>query len=104
VSARSARDGVASATRKQILSCPMDPNDNDAGATNVGEYLAALLGALWAEEEEFSGERPLGNSDWQMQVYVALEAEYGHTGDPVVVFDPDIYKAIKKALIPKDSK
>lgn len=54
-----------------ILHCPMEDR-NDANASTVGEFLGELLYALWEENEGFSGKRPLGNSDWQWQVYVAL--------------------------------
>lgn len=55
-----------------VLHCPMVPNENDARASTVGEFLGCLLSALWEENEGFSGKRPLGNSDWQWQVYVAM--------------------------------
>ena len=35
---------------------------NDADAENIGEYLKALLSAVWHEGESFSGKRPFGNS------------------------------------------
>lgn len=54
-----------------VLHCPMG-KDNDADASSVGEFLGCLLAALWEENEGFSGKRPLGNSDWQWQVYEAL--------------------------------
>lgn len=53
-----------------VLRCPMGRNDADAAT--VGGFLTALLSALWSEGEGFSGKRPLGNSDWQYQVYEAL--------------------------------
>jgi hypothetical protein len=49
----------------------MDPA-NDAQADTVREYLTALLQALWTEGEGFSGKRPLGNSDWQFDLYAPL--------------------------------
>jgi hypothetical protein len=36
------------------------------------EYLLALLLTLWDEQEDFSGKRPFGNSDWAFDVYAAL--------------------------------
>lgn len=54
-----------------VLHCPMDPG-NDARAKTVGEFLGVLLCTLWEENEQFSGKRPLGNSDWQWQVYEAM--------------------------------
>lgn len=59
-------------TSAQILDCPMDPDENDAGARTVGEYLALLLKQVWHEEQGFSGKRPFGNSSWQWEIYVAL--------------------------------
>lgn len=62
-------------TSKDILSCPMNPNENDAESGKVGDYLTALLYKLWDEVEGFSGKRPLGNSSWQFDVYIALSQE-----------------------------
>jgi hypothetical protein len=56
-----------------LLHCPMI-QPNDARAATVGEFLASLLSALWLEGEGFSGKRPLGNSDWQWQVYMSMVA------------------------------
>lgn len=53
-----------------VLNAPMQPND--AGASTIREYLIALLSALWAEGEGFSGKRPFGNSGWEYDVYLAL--------------------------------
>lgn len=61
---------------------------NDARADTLGEFLGALLSALWLEGECFSGKRPLGNSDWQQQVYMSLvkgglaEGVVNKWGDP----------------------
>lgn len=57
-------------TPQNVLSCPMDKNN--AGATTVREYLVELMSALWYEEEGFSSKRPFGDSDWQFDVYLAL--------------------------------
>jgi hypothetical protein len=57
-------------TPNPILDCPM--GENDAEAETVRDYFKALLFALWAEAEAFSGKRPLGNSDWQFEVYESL--------------------------------
>lgn len=56
---------------RRVLGLPMDPA-NDARAGTVREYLAGLLQALWTEGEGFSGKRPLGNSDWQYDLYAPL--------------------------------
>ncbi len=53
-----------------ILSLPM--GKNDAEAPTVGEYLKALLLALWEQNESFSGKRPFGNSGWRFDIYVAM--------------------------------
>lgn len=54
-----------------LLHCPMvQPNDGDAAT--VGEFLGLLLSTLWLQGEGFSGKRPLGNSDWQQQVYMSM--------------------------------
>ena len=39
--------------------------------TLVG-YLKLILTAVWEENEQFSGKRPLGNSGWQYDVYKAF--------------------------------
>lgn len=59
-----------------ILDLPMNPQDNDASASSVREYLVNLLLCLWAEGEGFSGKRPFGNSGWQHELYVPL-VEHG---------------------------
>jgi len=59
----------------EILDCPMDPKTNDAQASTVREYLAALLAELWKAGEGFSGKRPFGNSGWEWEVYTALVRE-----------------------------
>lgn len=56
---------------KEVLDCPME--ENDAGASTVGEYLIILLGMIWNEGESFSGKRPFGNSGWERELYIALE-------------------------------
>lgn len=40
----------------------------------IKEYLKTLLLTLWIEGEDFSGKRPLGNSAWQYDLYIALIA------------------------------
>jgi len=55
---------------KGILDLPM--SSNDARATNIGEYLRALLATLLDEGESFSGKRPFGNSGWEYDLYKPL--------------------------------
>lgn len=55
---------------EDILNCPMV--ENDGNAATIREYFAELLSTLWFEGEGFSGKRPLGNSDWQWNVYISL--------------------------------
>jgi hypothetical protein len=38
----------------------------------IRDYLFELLSALWEEGDGFKGKRPLGDSDWQWIVYIAL--------------------------------
>lgn len=54
----------------------------------IGEYFTALMLLLWQQEDEFSGKRPFGNSDWSMEVDRALikaglleEDEWGFPAD-----------------------
>lgn len=53
-----------------VLALPMERND--AGATTVRAYLAALLSRVWKEDEGFSGKRPFGNSGWSRELYAPL--------------------------------
>jgi hypothetical protein len=75
------------ATPQDVLNCTMDPETNDAKAGSVREYLAALLTAVWDENEGFSGKRPFGNSGWTWEVYAALV----HGGILPGTFDEDGY-------------
>ncbi len=52
------------------LDMPME--DNNADAKTIGEYLVTTLRTLWREGEGFSGKRPLGDSDWEGPVIIAL--------------------------------
>jgi hypothetical protein len=56
---------------KDILNLQM-PENNDAGARTIKEYLIQLLIALIEDGECFSGKRPLGNSSWMRQLYEPL--------------------------------
>lgn len=61
---------------EDILSLPM-PEENDAGARTVGDYLIALLLTLWRKKADFSGKRPFGNSSRGSDLEKALiEAGY----------------------------
>lgn len=55
---------------ENVLNLPMQ--ENDAGASTVGDYLRSLLKTLWTEGESFSGKRPFGNSGWEDELYTAL--------------------------------
>jgi hypothetical protein len=46
---------------------------NDAGATDVRDYLRRLLAKVWVEEED-DPKRPFGNSGWQADVYAPMIA------------------------------
>lgn len=61
---------------RDILDIPMNPEENDAEASTIGEYLQKLLETLWREDEGFSGKRPFGNSGWKYELYKPL-AKYG---------------------------
>jgi hypothetical protein len=61
---------MADLTLAQVLDLPMRPNDS--GADTVRGYLIALLAAVWAEGEGFSGKRPFGNSSWEDGIYATL--------------------------------
>jgi hypothetical protein len=70
-------------TPEQILALPLE--ENDSGADTVRGYLVALLAAVWAEGEGFSGKRPFGNSSWHWDLYAAL----GKAGFIRATFDED---------------
>lgn len=70
---------------QQVLAVTMGPNDADA--TTIRGYLAALAGAVWGEKECFSGKRPFGNSGWDHDLYAALVSAELISG----VFDEDGY-------------
>lgn len=57
-------------TPEQVLSCPIGANPVDA--PTIGAYLIATLAELWREGGNFSGRRPLGDSDWDGPIAVAL--------------------------------
>lgn len=65
----------------------LEINDPDSGAQTVGQFLGLLLSTLWLQAEEFSGKRPLSNSDWQYTVYKAM----GKAGIAEIEFDEDGY-------------
>lgn len=57
-------------TTASVINLPLGPND--AQAATIGEYLRALLLAVWEEGEGFSGKRPFGNGGWEFTLYEAL--------------------------------
>lgn len=80
--------------------------ENDAGASTIGEYLRKLLATLWEEGESFSGKRPFGNSGWEYDIYTAMvvagvvngtiDSEgYLEVFDEIVLADKIILRAIK---------
>jgi hypothetical protein len=56
---------------RTILSTPM-PDENHAHAGTIGDYLIALLVALWGKGDRFDGKRPLGESGWKSDIQKAL--------------------------------
>lgn len=90
---------------KIILSCPMNPDTNDAEACSIGEYLQKLLLRLWRVQEGFDGKRPFGNSGWEHEISDALvrsnvvSGEINEDGD-IVDFDYDeLTEAIECAIV-----
>jgi len=59
------------ATPDEILDLPMDPLNNDAGASSVREYLIDLL-TLIVEYGDEAIKRPFGNSGWSYELYRPL--------------------------------
>lgn len=59
-------------TYDEILEYPWEFDDVEA--SNIREYLEALILHLWEEGEGFSGKRPFGNSGWQYDLMAPLVA------------------------------
>lgn len=55
---------------RNILALPMGTNDADA--QTIGQYIMLVGAEVFAEQEDFSGKRPFGNSGWIFEVYEAL--------------------------------
>ncbi|WP_025157210.1 hypothetical protein [Leifsonia aquatica] len=66
------------ADKHPILDLPMNPDENDANASSIREYLGKLLWTVLYEDEGFSGKRPFGNSGWTGELEDVLE-EHGYT-------------------------
>ncbi|MBS3648836.1 hypothetical protein KEU06_09480 [Pseudaminobacter sp. 19-2017] len=81
---------AAQLTGAKVLNLKMPGNDADA--ETIRDYLKALLKALWAEGEGFSGKRPFGNSGWEYDLYQVLE-KIGFTDRAVQ--NAFIFEAIK---------
>jgi hypothetical protein len=58
---------------EQALECRMEYAD-DLGRVTIREYFHELLSRLWRQKKEFSGEEPLGNSEWETDVIYSLIA------------------------------
>lgn len=58
-------------TNKEILNLEFNRGDMPNTKT-LGDYLKKLFKTLWEEGECFNSKRPLGNSDWQWEVYYVL--------------------------------
>lgn len=76
---------------------------NDAEASTIGEYLIELLRTLWAEGEGFSGKRPFGNSNWELELYHALVMHEIIKGEIIDGYlesadEKEGYKIIKEAI------
>lgn len=92
----------ALARGRKVLDLPLQTNDQ--AADTIGGYLTALLSALWAQGEGFSGKRPFGESGWQSALYRSLVLgglvdgtidEYGLSGVDADVADRMILDAIE---------
>jgi hypothetical protein len=52
---------------QQVLALEL-PSQSDFGTVTVRKALTRLLIMMWDDSENFSGYRPLGNSDWTEQI------------------------------------
>lgn len=66
-------DADGKPTPAAVLALPMERND--AGAATIREYLVALAKGVWVKGEDFSANRPFGNSGWHVEVHQALGAK-----------------------------
>jgi len=67
---------ITDQTAKAVLNLTL-PEQSDFGAVTIKEAILRLGLQVWREGEDFSGKRPLGNSDWQSQITdVVIEAGY----------------------------
>lgn len=57
-----------------ILALGLDPDENDAGAATVRDYLVTILATVWECDEDFSGKRPFGSSGWSLELCKPLVA------------------------------
>jgi hypothetical protein len=60
---------------KDILKLPVYSDSlSEIGNSDltIKGYLVLLLSRLWDEGSYFSGKRPLGNSDWEYDLYIPL--------------------------------
>lgn len=55
-------------TNEEILNIKLDLG----GAKTIREYFVMCAAALWQEGESFSGKRPISDSSWQTDIYIAL--------------------------------
>ena len=58
-------------SNKDILNLTFNRGDMPNTKT-LGDFLKKLFKTLWQEGEDFNSKRPLGNSDWQWEVYYVL--------------------------------
>lgn len=67
--------------------------------TTLRQYFASLLTALFNEVENFSGKRPLGNSEWIHAVRDAIEDKVGRRFANWPEFDRCMAQLIAYALM-----
>lgn len=87
---------------ERVLRCSMNSQlNNSPDAETIGDYLRILLITLWTEQEDFSGKKPLGNSDWPEELYEALhhhgfiEAHYDEDDEFFDISNDERYMANK---------
>ena len=87
-------------SNKDILNLKFNRGDMTTTKT-LGDFLKKLFKTLWKEGEDFNSKRPLGNSDWQWEVYYVLIKNNiidGTIDDYECVDTVDFYEADKLIL------
>jgi len=62
----------------QILSCPLDPDKNDAGASTVEDFFIRVLLMLWDDPDDFN----VGKGGWDTELLCQIANTFDWFGTP----------------------